>query len=142
MVAGSTLLAVTLGLGAAPAVAQATGTVFRVVEIFDGSPGVFTSDGSVVCPSGKTSNVTSRTEFGGGRTLFNVQKTVTCNDGSGTFVLQIYAFSGFAGDGTFGPWFVRSGTGDYANLRGNGRVVGTPIPNGISDVYTGRLSLR
>ena len=116
-------------------------TTFGITELFDESSGVFTSDGSIVCASGTTSNDTFATGFPSGRGgLFHVRKTITCNDGSGTFVLQIQAQTGFRADGTLGPWVVLSGTGAYEDLRGTGNVVGTFIPGGISDVYTGWLS--
>ena len=136
------VLAVASLIVAAPALpAPPQQTTFNVIEFFDGSPGVFTSDGSIVCASGTTSNDTFATGFPSDRgVLFHVRKTITCDDGSGTFVLQIQAQTGFRADGTLGPWVVLSGTGDYEDLRGTGKVVGTFFPGGISDVYTGWLS--
>ena len=126
------------------AAAPPQGTTFTVVEQFDSPAGVFTSDGSVVCASGTTTNNTFATGFQSDRgVIFHVRKTITCNDGSGTFTLQLQARSGFGvGDMTFGPWVVFDGTGDYENLRGQGTVTGTFIPGGVSDAYTGWLALR
>src|SRR5918994_400936 len=130
-----------LAFAAASLAASPQQTTFAIVEHFDGSPGVFTSDGGIVCAAGTTSNDTFATGFPSERGgLFHVRKTITCDDGSGTFVLQIQAQTGFRADGTLGPWVVLSGTGDYADLRGAGNVVGTFTPSGISDVYTGWLS--
>lgn len=136
-------LAVTaMSLATTAAAAPPQPTSFAVVEHFDGSAGVFTSDGSVVCATGTTSNNTFASGFQSNRgVIFHVRKTVTCDDGSGTFVIQIQAQAGIKGPGTLGPWTVLSGTGDYANLRGAGSVVGTPIPNGVSDAYQGWLSI-
>ena len=136
------VLAVASLFVAAPALAaRPQQTTFKVIEFFDGSPGVFTSDGSIVCATGTTSNDTFATGFPSDRgALFHVRKTITCDDGSGTFVLQIQAQTGFRADGTLGPWVVLSGTGDYEDLRGTGSVVGTFFPGGISDVYAGWLS--
>jgi hypothetical protein len=132
-------------VGVVPALAAPPQAVtFAVVEQFDQPSGVFTSDGSVVCASGTTTNETFATGFQGDRgVIFHVRKTITCNDGSGTFTLQLHARSGFnVGDMTFGPWVVLDGTGDYENLRGRGTVTGTFIPDGVSDAYTGWLALR
>jgi hypothetical protein len=131
-------------IAAVPALAAKPQSVtFSVVEQFESPSGVFTSDGSVVCPSGTTSNQTFGTGFQSDRgIIFHVRKTITCNDGSGTFTLQLQARSGFnIGDMTFGPWVVLSGTGDYATLRGQGTVTGTFIPDGVSDAYTGWFSI-
>jgi hypothetical protein len=131
--------------GVLPAVAAPPQTTsFTVVEQFEPESGVFTSDGSVVCASGTTSNDTFGSGFQSDRgVIFHVRKTITCNDGSGTFVLQLQARAGFnIGEMTFGPWVVLSGTGDYANLQGRGTVTGTALPGGVSDVYVGWLALR
>lgn len=136
------ILAAALGvLPAAAAPPQAT--TFTVVEQFDPASGVFTSDGSVVCASGTTSNNTFGSGFQSDRgVIFHVRKTITCDDGSGTFILQLQARAGFnVGDMTFGPWVVLSGTGDYTNLHGRGTVTGTALAGGVSDVYVGWLAL-
>jgi hypothetical protein len=121
-------------------------TTFAVVETFGDPPaaGVFTSDGSIVCASGTTSNETFGTGFQSQRgVIFHVRKTITCDDGSGTFTLLIQARLGLnVGDSTFGPWVVLSGTGDYTNLHGRGTVTGAPVPGGVSDVYEGWLATR
>ena len=132
-------------LGVLPAVAAPPQTqTFTVVEQFEPQSGVFTSDGTVVCASGTTSNNTFGSGFQSNRgVIFHVRKTITCNDGSGTFILQIQARLGFnVGDMTFGPWVVLSGTGDYANLNGRGTVTGTQTAGGVSDLYVGWLALR
>jgi hypothetical protein len=115
-----------------------------VEEQFDPPSGVFTSDGSIVCASGTTSNDTFATGFQSDRgIIFHVRKTITCDDGSGTFTLLLQARAGFnVGDMTFGPWVVLSGTGDYVNLHGRGTVTGTFTPGGVSDAYVGWLALR
>ena len=132
-------------VGVLPAVAAPPqNTTFTVVEQFEPESGVFASDGSVVCASGTTSNNTFGSGFQSDRgVIFHVRKTITCDDGSGTFILQLQARAGFnVGDVTFGPWVVLSGTGDYANLHGSGTVTGTALPGGVSDLYVGRLELR
>ena len=132
-------------VGVVPAVAAPPQTTtFTVVEQFDPESGVFTSDGSVVCPTGTSSNETFGSGFQSDRgVIFHVRKTITCNDGTGTFILQIQARLGFnVGDMTYGPWVVLSGTGRYASLNGAGTVTGTQTAGGVSDVYVGWLALR
>jgi hypothetical protein len=136
------ILAAALGVLPALAAPPQT-TTFTVMEQFEPESGVFTSDGSVVCASGTTSNNTFGSGFQSNRgVIFHVRKTITCDDGSGTFILQLQARAGFnVGDMTFGPWVVLSGTGDYANLHGSGTVTGTALPGGVSDLYVGWLAL-
>ena len=121
---------------------------FTVEEQFDLDSGVFSSDGSIVCMSGTTTNSDFHAngfQSERGITLHD-RKTITCNDGSGTFELSIQARTGFqVGDGgTAGSWVVLSGTGDYANLRGQGTLTGTYTADflGIDEVYSGYVSLR
>jgi len=120
-------------------------TTFTVVEQFETETGVFTSDGSVVCASGTTSNEAFASGFQSDRGLiFHVRKTITCDDGSGTFTLLIQARLGFNGgfEATSGTWVVLSGTGDYTTLRGQGTVIGTEMESGVSDAYEGWLRIR
>ena len=132
-------------VGVLPAVAAPPQTqTFTVAEQFEPESGVFTSDGTVVCASGTTSNNTFGSGFQSDRgVIFHVRKTITCDDGSGTFILQLQARLGFnAGDMTFGPWVVLSGTGEYTNLNGRGTVTGTQTAGGVTDLYVGWLALR
>jgi hypothetical protein len=132
-----------VGIGAGPALAAPPQAVtFTVDEVFEPPSGVFTSDGSVVCASGTTSNNTFASAVRSPNGLiFHVRKTITCDDGSGTFTLQLQARIGFnVGDNTFGPWVVLGGTGAYENLHGQGTVVGTQLGPGVHDAYTGWLS--
>lgn len=138
--------------GTAPAIAAPPqSTTFTVVEQFEPASGVFTSDGSVVCPSGTTSNEFFASGFQsdnaaqdrGGVVLHDL-KTITCNDGSGTFTLQLQGRTGFnvGFEGTFGRWVVLRGTGDYADLHGQGTFSGEYTATGLDEVYVGRLALN
>ena len=93
----TSLVAILAALGALPAVAAPPQTTtFSVVEQFEPESGVFTADGSVVCASGTTSNNTFGNGFQSERgVIFHVRKTITCDDGSGTFILQLRARAGF-----------------------------------------------
>ena len=104
----------------------------------------FESSAGPLCDSG---SATSEAFIaGGGRQdrgsfTFHVIKTVTCDDGSGTFQIRVEASS--TGDGTIGGFSVvaGSGTGDYVGLLGAGKVRGTFGENAIFDEYVGRLTL-
>ena len=97
----------------------------------------FTATGSILCPSGTAT--TDFHHFGGGGAAgsFHLTKTLVCADGSGSFTIGVNAATVFGWPTDQGGWFVVGGTGDYENLRGGGNLVGTYIPNGIIDVYTG-----
>jgi len=138
--------AIAVAIGAVPAAVAGPpqSVTFTVAEQFDPPSGVFTSDGSVVCAKGTTSNLTFASGFQSDRGLiFHVRKTITCDDGSGTFTLQLQARIGFnVGGQTFGPWVVLNGTGDYVGLTGRGTVTGTQSPGAVEDSYVGWLSNR
>jgi hypothetical protein len=101
----------------------------------------FTATGSVICDSGTAT--TDFDHFGGsGHSRagpFHLTKTLVCADGSGTFTIVVNAATVFGSPGDQGGWAVLSGTGDYAGLNGGGRLVGTYVPDGIIDQYTGVL---
>ncbi|MBA2385444.1 MAG: hypothetical protein H0V68_12390 [Actinobacteria bacterium] len=139
--------------GAVPAIAAPPETVaFTVAGEFDAPSGVFTSDGSVVCASGSTSDdffpsgfQSDAAEGDAGGVVLHDRKTVTCDDGSGTFTLLLQGRTGFnVGEGTFGRWVVLSGTGEYTDLHGRGTFTGTyrPSQSGLDEDYAGWLALR
>lgn len=97
-------------------------------------------DAGLVCASGTTSNVVG--PFHGTATLrFSVDKTFTCGDGSGTFLVRIKVALNTTTNETTAVWNVRSGTDAYVSLAGHGTLVGTPTNPGtdITDVYSGTL---
>lgn len=101
-------------------------------------------DNGVVCPAGTF--VDTYIRFGGfqsnrGIVQIVVGKALTCDDGSGTFNVQLRITANFdTGFETF-TWVVLSGgTGDYSALRGGGN--GSTVPNfppGNINTYTGFL---
>ena len=141
---------VAAAIGTVPAIAATPQTTtFAVVESFETGTGVFTSNGSVLCASGTTTNVFLGTGGQSDRGLIlHDLKTITCDDGSGTFTLLLQGRTGFnVGNGTSGQWVVLSGTGDYVDLHGQGTFAGsyTPVgeePTGVSEMYDGWLALR
>ena len=105
----------------------------------------FTATGGVVCDSGVA--VTDPVSVaGGGRQgrgvfSFHLIKTLTCDDGSGSFMILVDAATAPRSPGTLGGFAVVGGIGDYSDLRGAGSLVGTSLSETeIMDVYTGRLS--
>ena len=104
-------------------------------EIFDGGS-TFTSDipgcGSGTVTNGSNSQVHGGPRFG----KFNGFKIFECAGGD-VFVVRLSAK--FGDTGSTGTWSIVDGSGDVADLRGSGTLVGTPIPDGINDVYDGTL---
>jgi len=101
----------------------------------------FTATGDVLCESGTAE--TFGFHFGGGPKTgtFHLFKTLTCDDGSGTFTIGVQAKVIFGAPTDNGGWWVVSGTDDYSTLRGGGSLVGTYYEGGIIDVYTGMVAL-
>jgi hypothetical protein len=88
------------------------------------------------CEEGTVSN--GPFQLGGGPRFgkFNGFKVFECSDGGG-FVVRLSA--AFDDTGSTGTWAIIDGTGDFEDLHGAGRLVGTPTDTGINDVYTGTL---
>ena len=123
----------------APTTLAASGSTTITLNSF--ATETFTATGGVVCPSGTAT--TDFHKFGGGPVAgsFHLTKTLVCSDGSGSFTIVVNAATVFGSPDDQGGWAVLSGTGAYATLHGGGNVVGTYVPDGIIDVYTGSLGL-
>jgi len=124
-----------------PTASAASGATTITLNSFS-SGETFTATGGVICPSG-----TATTDFhkfaGGGAGVagsFHLTKTLVCTDGSGSFTIEVNAATVFGSPTDQGGWAVLSGDGRYATLSGGGNLVGTYVPEGIVDVYTGWLS--
>jgi hypothetical protein len=103
-----------------------------------GTPGTFQTSGAGLCATGTTTDQTSVSGFkSGNHTIYHVQKTFTCDDGSGTFTALLQVFSSGGGDSF--SWNIVSGTGAYTNLHGSGSGVGVGFPGGIDDTYVGSV---
>jgi len=98
---------------------------------------------NVVCPSGTVSdvNVSQSGSAQGAYNHFDVLKKFDCADGSGTFNFEMKVKLENATGNTTASWNLASGTGNYANINGEGNLVGTAIVQGISifDVYDGKV---
>jgi hypothetical protein len=134
------MLAALLVAPGASAAAPPTTTI-EIDIVFDVSE-EFTTTGGVLCPSGTavTDPVFSAGfgRMGRGAGTFHLIKTLTCDNGSGTFQIKVNV--GPTPTGTIGGFAVVGGTGAYTNLRGGGSLVGTATDGGIFDVYTGQLT--
>jgi hypothetical protein len=132
---GALLVAPTASAAAPPTTTIQIDIVFGVSEDF-------TTTGGVLCPSGTA--VTDPVfaagfgRMGRGAGTFHLIKTLTCDDGSGTFQIKVNA--GPTPTGTIGSFAVMGGTGAYEGLNGGGMLVGTATDVGITDLYTGRLT--
>lgn len=114
------------------------------IDIAFGESEEFTATGGVLCPSGTAVTdpiyVAGFGRQGRGAGTFHLIKTLTCDDGSGTFQILVNAGTAPNSSGTVGSFVVVGGTGAYTDLQGAGSLIGTFTEDGIIDVYTGYLS--
>jgi len=100
-------------------------------------------DDGIVCASGQGDNSTldeiSRDDEG---TTYRLDAEVTCDDGSGSFLVWEDATIPVGGGFPLGVWTIESGTGDYAQLTGNGTSedVGNFTDNTTTKIYVGEMS--
>jgi hypothetical protein len=102
--------------------------------------GSFTASGSpLICGAGDVDDtrlVLLRGSFDTEYVL-TVNKTFTCEDGSGTFFARLLA-RGNASYETF-TWVILGGTGQYRGLFGLGSGTTVPVDGGVTNTYTGYL---
>ena len=98
-------------------------------------------DAGLICDSGTTADGSNTGTYSvGSITYFQVVKTFTCDDFSGSFDVQLSVRLNTSTHRTTAAWTVIGGTGDYASLEARGSLVGTPgdVPGGdIYDTYNG-----
>jgi hypothetical protein len=136
-----------VGLSTGGALARDAALITIAIDLDTGVE-TFTTDSPLLCPSG---DATTDFERGAGNFgaagSFHLTKLLTCDDGSGSFVIRVDAGANFVvGNGTTGGWSVvpGSGTGAYVGLRGGGSLVGTNTdtqPIDLIDSYFGSLRL-
>ncbi len=127
---------------AAPSVqAAASSTTITLDANFDTGIETFTATGDVLCDSGTAETFGARAVGGPRTATFHLFKTLTCDDGSGTFTIGVEAKVIFGAPTDNGGWWVVGGTDDYSTLTGGGSLVGTYYENGVIDVYTGMVRL-
>jgi hypothetical protein len=145
LVVGAVLLLI--GLTAGSALGRDAALITIAIDLDTGVE-TFTTDSPLLCPSG---DATTDFERGAGNFgaagSFHLTKLLTCDDGSGSFVIRVDAGTNFVvGEGTMGGWSVvrGSGTGAYEDLRGGGSIVGVnsdTAPIDLIDSYFGSLRL-
>ena len=99
-------------------------------------------DNGLVCETGTVEDTEVAVyTFGGPFRIIKVLKHFECEDGSGTFDIQMQVRLNNATNETTANWRVFSGTGAYTNLKGNGSLVGIPLDPGTSilDIYDGKV---
>ena len=113
------------------------------IDVVFGESEDFTTTGGVLCPSGTAVTdpvfIAGFGRQGAGAGTFHLIKTLTCDDGSGTFQILVNAGTAPNSSGTVGGFTVVGGTGAYTGLQGAGSLIGTFTEGGIIDVYTGYL---
>ena len=141
---GGRLIIVAAAVLAFAAPVQAKGAVDTTITLISAGPvETFTSTGGALCPSGTASSFDFRfagSEHGRAGT-FHLKKTLVCSDGTGTLTIRVNAATVFGSPTDQGGWSIVEGTGRYAKANGGGSLVGTYFPGGITDLYTGRISL-
>lgn len=106
-------------------------------------------DEGLVCGSGETFVVPGAraTGFQSNRLVnFKVLKEFRCDDGSGSFFVQLRVHYDFTKTPEYNVfnWTIKGGTGDYVDLRGSGSGEGlyddpnTPV-GGVLDTYEGKV---
>lgn len=136
----TTAIALLIGAALASPVAAAS----RVQIVIDVNTGTgmetFVATGGF-CPSGSAVSHDFRSTGHGQNHAFtfHLEKTLTCADGSGTLTIRIDAATTEGASGDQGGWSVVSGTGSWTAAAGGGNLVGTYVPTGIIDRYTGEI---
>lgn len=126
--------------GAAHATPSAPVTI--TTQIVFGPPanhGTFQAVGPL-CPSG-TFVDQFHTAGGGQSPQFTalLDKTLTCDDNSGTFTIQFHAHFPRQLEGDSTPWTVLSGTGAYVTLHGTGNLTFVFTDSGGAETLTGSV---
>jgi hypothetical protein len=139
----ATLAAATVALAAAGTAGATSGTPITITgHTTFGSPGTFATSPSDagLCASGTTTDVSFATGYhSGNHILFHDIKTFTCDDGSGTFTLNLQVMLQGNNSADSFNWSVMSGTGAYTDLHGTGSGVGLEGSNEVDDFYTGSV---
>jgi hypothetical protein len=141
MAVGSTAVAVLASptmLSPAQAVPSGQAAWFTVQTTFEDppEPDVFTSS-IEGCTSGTVVDADADAAFTPWGGVFRGVKEFTCSGEESGFSVRLVAR--FGAGGSEGSWTVVSGWGGLSGLKGSGKLVGTPIQDGIEDHYVGTL---
>lgn len=124
-----------------PAPAQA-GERFAVqlsdTQNFEDLPGTFTSN-IPGCPTGESFTLRGMAQFHGDGGVFRGTRMFVCDSGIGSVTANLSAR--FGEDGSVGTWSLVGGSGAFSGVHGAGKLVGTPVTDGIRDDYTGTVTV-
>lgn len=131
------VMAAALLVTAAPAEA---GTRVPVVlvddQVFGSETSTFTSD-IPGCPTGTSTTIRGMVQDRAG--VFRGTRVFTCDSGAASFTVNLAAR--FGEGGSVGTWSVIGSTGVLGDVHGAGTLVGTPLPGGIRDTYSGAVTV-
>ena len=137
VIAGAVPVLVASVLIAAPAQAGERFTVeLADVQNFVGVPGTFTSN-IPGCATGRSYDVRGMVQFRPG--VFRGTRMFVCDSGIGSVTANLSAR--FGEGGSVGTWSMVAGSGAFSGVHGAGRLVGTPLEDGIRDDYTGTVTV-
>jgi hypothetical protein len=145
----ATLTAFALAVVVPTAYAQEPTITTSITFPEGGEPfGAFTAN-EPLCPSGTfvDEQVGGGGAFSSGSVFyhaFTVRKTLTCDDGSGTFTILFHPQFSPATSASCeeaGPFSVVGGTRDYARLSGHGDFCVFPSGDGFTETFTGTFKL-
>jgi hypothetical protein len=137
IIAGIVALTAPGVLFAAPAqAADRFDVVLADAQSFEDVPGTFTSN-IPGCPTGVSTTERAMVQFRPG--VFRGTRTFTCDSGIGSVTVNLSAR--FGEGGSVGTWAIAGGTGAFSDVHGAGRLVGTPLTEGILDTYTGTVTV-
>lgn len=105
-------------------------------ENFEGMPGSFTSN-IPGCPTGESVTLRAMTQLRPG--VFRGTRMFVCDSGIGSVTVNLSAR--FGEGGSVGTWSVVDGSGAFGGVHGAGKLVGTPVTDGIRDDYTGTVTV-
>jgi hypothetical protein len=143
------LLVLLLALGATTALAAPPKSIhIEVAEVIGTSGEPFTATGAAVddgliCAVGTVDDISIEVTGppSGDFRILKVLKRFYCDDSSGTFDVKMTVHLDLTTNATTANWKIVDGTGAYTALKGNGKLIGTPIVPGTSilDVYDGKI---
>ncbi|MBI4673576.1 MAG: hypothetical protein HY741_18140 [Chloroflexi bacterium] len=103
-------------------------------------------DAGLICSRGEMRDIMGQASgyHSGSRINFHIRKLFTCEDGSGSFTLNLQVRLKFFPFSDVGDWNVLEGTKGYAKLHGSGKLEGvlvsvTETETEILDIYTGQI---
>jgi hypothetical protein len=105
-------------------------------QVFGSETSTFTSD-IPGCPTGTSTTIRAMVQERAG--VFRGTRLFTCDSGAASFTVNLSAR--FGEGGSVGTWSVIGSTGVLGDIHGAGTVVGTPLPGGIQDTYSGTVTV-